>query len=75
MIFSVSVSIAECRLQMYSMKNVAIFNMSMTVLRYKLFPVTGQRSHGKGYLLVGHGPSWRFLFVGLKNIFCKKTKK
>lgn len=45
-IFLVSVSIAKCRLQMYSMKNVAIFlvvgsshflNKSMTVSRYKYF--------------------------------------
>lgn len=50
-IFSVSVSIAECLLQMYSMKNVAIF---MAVgcshfyhvhdcLTVQIFPVTGQK--------------------------------
>lgn len=65
-IFPVSVAIAECQLQMYSLKNVAIF---LAVCRHfehvhdcltvQIFPVTGQSIQGKGYLLVGDVSSWR----------------
>lgn len=66
---------------MYSIKNVAIF-LAVSCSHFKhvhdcltvqIFPVIGQHSQGKGYLLVGDVSSWR-CFCSIYKFFVKRKK-
>lgn len=77
-ILKISVSTAECRLHMLTFSwqvIAAIFNMSMTVLRYKYFQKLGKVAKGMGiYWWVMYLNGDVFL-SGIRILFCKKKRQ